>query len=71
MLRFIAGQYRFDPEPRCQICGNTQDLRHPNKHITGNGAIICMDCFFVWYDQGLTNTQDILSASLKRQGRKQ
>ena len=47
----------------CVCCGATEGLGW-NMLMK---ALVCPDCIFVWYDQGIVDREQLKAASLKRQ----
>lgn len=57
---------------KCGLCEREHPASHPtgfsNKHLLGVDLCICIYCFTAWYDEGLTEGEEIVKSSLNKRG---
>jgi hypothetical protein len=54
------------PPEACDCCG--VPVFHRRSSVWHSPRMICGPCFYIWYDDGLTNMADIKRVRLERYG---
>lgn len=61
-------------EAKCCVCGGSKDLKH--APIMTGGTLkdpcthpVCMRCMSVWYDSGITDSEELLAEVIRRENK--